>query len=58
MAGIDKSFEGFSRFGDFFAAHRTGNVKQNTDGDGSVRVAEKCDFLFLIVIKNRKSIFR
>ena len=57
MTGVDKSLESFAGFGDFFAAHRIGHVKQNSDRNGRVGIAEKSNFLFVVVIENRKSFF-
>jgi hypothetical protein len=57
MTRVDKSFERFSGFADFLAAHRIGNVKQNTDRNRRVGVAEKRDFLFFVVVEHAKSVF-
>ena len=58
MAGVDKFFESFTRLADFFAAHRTGNIEQNADGNRRVGIAEKRDFLFFAAIENGESLFR
>ncbi len=54
---IDVEDKSLTRLTDFLAAHRAGYVKQYSDRNRRVRIAEKSNFLLLIVVKNLKSVF-
>ena len=54
MTAIDEVLERAHGEPDLFTAHRAGGIEDDSDADWSVFIAEVCDFLLPLVIKDRE----
>src|ERR1700687_737156 len=56
MTGLGEPRQGIAGTSDFVTTHRTRYIKDHSDGNGRVVIAEKRDVLRLFLIENREGI--